>query len=149
MTTPMRRKLSPAPLPAKDPSVPSRPLAASSGRSFALPTVAALLMLGAVACSTRANGDTDVSADLPQRHAIASSTSSPTTAQTTVTTAPTTGGTSLVPPIDPDPHLVKGESAIVVPTPPTTTPKKPLPPTVPSSKPPKLGGAVAITETTT
>jgi hypothetical protein len=137
----LRRKLSPAPLPAPDPTAAPRKLAPSRACTFALPTVAALLMMGGVACSARASADGDVQADLPTRHAIASSTSSPTNA---TTTAPTTGGTSMVVPIDPEPQLVKGESAIVVPTPPKGPPKTPTPPVAPTHLPPHMAGGLSV-----
>lgn len=125
-----------------------RALCPATSSAFVLPTVASLLMLAAVGCSSPSNGG-DVSADLPHRTPIATIATNG-TMKTAPTGAPTTtssaGGTSIGEPIDPNPMPLPGEAAIVVPPPkPPTKPPKIVPP----PKPHKLGGVKAITTTDT
>jgi hypothetical protein len=123
-----------------DPSLPPRRVAPATARTFALPTVAALLMVAAAACSSR-SADEDVQADRVHRIPIGSSTATP-------SSSPSIGGATIIDPIEPDPRPVRGESAMVVPTVPKGPPKHlpPVPPP-PIVKPHHLGGAAAITHT--
>lgn len=135
----LRRKHSPSPI-AKADATSARHVVAATARTFALPTVAALLACAAIACSAP-NGSTDgVQAD-PMRKPIATNANGTTTITTTSTS--TIGSKPIVDP-DPEVHAVKGEIAPVKPRP------KPMPSTLstvaPTSKPPHLGGADAIVD---
>jgi hypothetical protein len=170
----MHKKHTPKPIDTRESAgLPTRGLASSGARARTLPTAAAMqaalmssLLVSAVACSgvvATSDGDS-IHSDTTRRPAVSATVGLGTNATNVIATvnAPTTSATTvgIATPIDPKPHLVKGEMAIVVPTGSVTAPivagsAAPAPTPIPKPlggkpamvKPPSATGTAAATGT--